>query len=258
MKAAVFTLLLATACGDTDVVYISEPSGDTNQADNVQLLQSEYISHRQNADTGAKKNANELRGPRDQNVDPSREVQALCFSHEARIFQYVRYSIRRFGESLEIPVVLGEGCLPITVQEVVQDQGKSVSGLAHYRRLCQWTDCERYADIRIAEINLTEQVEWLPNLLDHEIGHVLSSWGNALHVDQHVQEDGHIMSVLNKRTNHWTQEDIDLWCSASPCGKTRMEPSWLSPVSDAGTSYLSVDGSDDGVPTDAGALTDAN
>lgn len=110
----------------------------------------------------------------------------------------------------------------------------------------------------MAEVNLTKQSEWLPNLLDHEIGHVLSSWGSRPGFSLHLPNTGNIMSPVNRRENQWTQDDIDLWCSAAPCGNARIDSSWLSPVSSAGTSYLSVDGSDGGVPTDAGALTDAN
>jgi hypothetical protein len=56
------------------------------------------------------------------------------------------------------------------------------------------------------------------------------------------------MAAINKREHRWTQEDMDFWCSASPCGNTQLpegisgEPFGLpDTISDAGTSRLSVD-----------------
>lgn len=194
----------------------------------------------------------------EQAVSSVDKVQALCLSPNSRLDRYVRDSARRFRERLEIPIVFGEGCLPITVEEEIYYKGKPQSGIAHYDSPCIWTECETKAYIAINEASVTTQLEWLPNLLDHEIGHVLSAWGLVAQVAEHLPP-GHIMSVSNKRENQWTQEDIDLWCSASPCGKTRMEASWLSPVPAGVTSYLSESsGLDGGVPTDAGPLTDAN
>ena len=103
----------------------------------------------------------------------------------------------------------------------------------------------------------------LDRVLDHEIGHILSAWGRIAKVNMHVEEEGHVMSATILRDIDWSQQDVDLWCSASPCGRTELEAEWTYPVlplpvaiADSGTSILS-DGVDAG-GYDGGLSSDAN
>lgn len=263
MKHAVLVLLVATACGDINAVYVSQSSSPSTQDAEVRLVpgRPELLCPEWVPDPGTAQNVEAFRetgNPNSGSLALSAWSQALCLSPDPSLERWVRDSAGRFRDRLQIPVVLGEACLPIVVRKEVSYQGKLVSALARYSKgPCVWKDCEASAVIEVAEINLTEQQDWLPNLLDHEIGHVLSSWGSILKVPQHLPEE-HIMAAINKRDNSWTQEDIDMWCSGAPCGNARMNSSWLSPVADSGTSLVSDEGTDGGVPADAGSFPDAN
>lgn len=252
MKTALATLLLATACGSdtTELEY--------HETEPAFYEVSESVQNQSSLDPGGVQPVAELQPapvasqPSSQNVDAVHEMSTFRISPDPELVGYTRDSARRFEDRLTLPVVLGEGGLRIVVQDEVWDGNKAVSAVAHYYRQCVWTECESQAEIRVARVNLTEQVEWLPNLLDHEIGHVLSAWGQVAKVPMHLPDTGNIMSPINRRENRWTQADIDLWCSAAPCGKTRMNPSWLSPVSDAGTSLHSTVVYGDAGPADSG------
>lgn len=237
-------LILLTSCG-TDITELSPEQGDNNEATAATDIQPRVY------DTGAARAlgfdvGTGPTGPEAGAISP----QSLCLfpdSGNAELFLGVRASAGRFAERLGIPVALCNDGVPVIVQKEVILNGKSYSALAHYDRLCRFAECNTLAQIYVSEASVTTQLEWLPNMLDHEIGHILSSWGTVLGVDQHLPP-GHIMSVVNKRENRWTQADIDLWCSASPCSKTTWqeetsdEPNGTSDVdSDAGTSSLSND-----------------
>lgn len=193
---------------------------------------------------------------------PVRESpRVLVLSPSDELLGAVRASVKRFAERLKIPVVVGEGGIPITVQDTVLYKGRAVTAMAYYSRYCVFSDCNRVASIAVERALLNDKIDWLAQMLDHEIGHILSAWGRIKKVNMHIAEDYHVMTAGVRRAVQWTQEDIDLWCSASPCGRTELGEEWTYPVlplpdavADSGTSILS-DGVDAG--GNVGGLTDA-
>lgn len=162
-----------------------------------------------------------------QSVNSSVELQALCLSPSPELARPVRAAVQRFAERLEIPMVVGEGCVPVTVRETVSYRGKPQSGLARYRgsRACVFDECNTRASIQLESALLGPKAHVLENVLDHEIGHILSAWGSVAGVNMHLPA-GNLMAGTVSNTSIWTQADIDLWCGASPCGKTLLDPSW--------------------------------
>lgn len=230
---------MAVACGN-DIIRLAQPQGDDYGT--TETVPTDY----QDAGTAE---AVGLGVPEPLLVDAqavlSEEVPTLCLVPDPRfpeLLSYVRASTGRFRERLGLPVALCDTGVPILVEEEIVHNGEAVSGIAHTNRPCVMAQCNGDAYIAIVKINLYAQMAWLPNLLDHEIGHILST-----KLDKHLPP-GHIMSEVNKRENRWTQEDVDLWCSGSPCTKTSWQDETTDlpdsglpvAVSDAGTSRLSI------------------
>lgn len=185
----------------------------------------------------------------------------LVISPSPELESYVRASVERFRARLELPVSIGQSGVPVTLEDQVTVKGKAVDGAASYSKLCRFQACVGRARIRLSANLLTTKRRFLENVIDHEIGHILSAWGTALKVSQHLPEEGHVMSSASG-VGPWTAEDVFLWCSASPCGKE----SWNETDNDNGASHgntehwtLPDSGLPDGgllLPLDSGA--DAN
>lgn len=249
MKSLPAILLFATACGQ-DTTSLEVTCAESASLDDEREASTEF----------ARPSSGELAAgshpvpsdPTPESTPPAREAPGtLVLSPSNELLGPVRAAAARFAERLEIPMVVGEGGIPVTVQEGVYFKGKPYSALASYTHKCTFADCNSRVSIVIDRSMLTTKSYNLAPVLDHEIGHVLSAWGHVKKVDMHVQEEYHVMSAGVLRGVEWTQQDIDLWCSASPCGRTELDEEWTYPVlppvvSDGGTSYLSDSGVDAG------------
>lgn len=266
MRSLSVILLFATACG-SDLTTLEVICGETTETIPTVLSNpSVHLPPRYAAEL-PERSTLPPNPPSATTSSTGKVVDPLCLSADGELVGPVRASVQRFAERLEIPVVFAEGtvqgCVPVTTEKDLEYRGNRVSGRASYYSSCRFETCNTSAFILIDEEHLYAKREWLEEVVDHEIGHILSDWGQVARVNMHLRADYHVMSPTLHRGTQWTQEDIDLWCSASPCGRTELDGDWIYPVlplpgtvADAGTSYLSgtaidAGGYDGGLPSDA-------
>lgn len=211
-------LLLAVACGN-DITDLAQSQGDD-------CATTETLSEGPH-DAGGTTELGLGEGQPvsvDQEGAVPEEVPTLCLlvaAEPAEFLLRVRASAKRFRDRLGIPVALCDTGVPILVQEHVwQSPGHGLGGKASYEGpVCRFSECSTRAKIQIAQ-HETELPDTIDAVIDHEIGHVLSAWGKF---SEKTDSAGHLPSGnlmggnLLPPHQQWTQDDIDLWCSVSPC-----------------------------------------
>lgn len=143
----------------------------------------------------------------------------MLLNPQPEITDEVLESIDRYRERLGLIIEISENGIQVNVVPEVWYNKTKVDALASYKRLCGFDECKpSETKIQIAEVMLTDKHWALQNTVDHEIGHIVSKWGNGklMHLGP-----GNMMSpgCVNNVCYDWTEEDAVLLCSFAPCTK---------------------------------------
>lgn len=147
----------------------------------------------------------------------SAPAPALVLSPTPELQEVVEDRAAFFRDLLGLPIEVRPGGILMQVTPMVYAHGNPVNAGAFYSHICRFDGCNDKVHIDFESAMMTEPKRaHLVQVVEHEIGHVLSSWGSVLHVDQHLPT-GNIMQATFTELAEPTSEDISFWCSASPC-----------------------------------------
>lgn len=239
--AGFFLSMAMLGCADADTTTVTSPDdqqpfASMNDAGILPEPHKPFVFHDEVVDEGPIVLANDVPFPYAKSnkerlaatvANSATVVPTLILSPASEALRpYLESSARRFSGRLNLNIIVADGGVRVKAWTEVIVHGSPVNAAAHYAGgPCRFQECNApgraWIDIELAMFE-PEHINHIDQVLDHEIGHVLSSWGSAVHKDQHLPT-GHIMQAIFTEMyagdfKPWTQEDADFWCSASPCG----------------------------------------
>ena len=131
----------------------------------------------------------------------------------------VEAAIISYFDTFGLEIEIAEDGIPVTTDPELTWKSRRVDGLAHYDRLCAWSDCNdpRHGVYIVLDASLLDvKSQFMALTMDHELGHVASGWGlgKGIHLGlENRMGPGARGGVVPE----WTAADRVFICAGAPC-----------------------------------------